>query len=350
MREFLLPGIAFFSSSLWGFYGNIPFTTVKSSRPFMDRAVGCTQLATAAYAVEQAYQNISTTYSLHENTDPAATETNTFILPDFNARWNITLKIPALAAATRTQIEHETFIFPPNWTTQVTMPMSKPICKPTPAANPDLPFENMALIMLAILLALGTKQAFNYEVTDLAHRINPILSNPPAWIYNLVNDAIPKSVSHALEGCIQAIGNHLIRIETCGAQLVSQLFAFGQDLNRLREDFLIARHEIYAARIDVTNTIHTSIQNAIQTSLEPALGTFIQDAAQNAIQGAVQTSIHNAVQATAANSDIAHKASNDIIIQMLNGQNDIQRGTEEKLGRLSDIIGKGNSTLSRSVN
>lgn len=345
MREFLLPGIVFLSSSLWGFYGSIPFTTVSFSRPFLDRTAGCAQLATAAYAIEQAYQNTSTTYILPEDTDTAAVETNTTVnSPDFNARWNITVKTPASAVATRTQIEHEIFIFPPNWTTQVTMPMSMP----TSAAQPGLSFETVALVMLAILLALGTKQAFNYEITDLAHKINPFLTSPPTWIYNIVNNAIPNSVSHAVEGCIQAIGNHLIRIETSVAQLANRVFAFGQELNRLREDFLTARHEIHAAQIDIKNTIQTSIESAVQTSIQTSLGTFIQNAAQHAILGAVQTSIHNAVQATAASSDSAHKASNDIIMQILNGKNAIQRGTDEKLGRLNDIIGKVNHML-RSI-
>lgn len=396
MREFLLPAIIFFSSSLWGFYDRIPFTTVEPNRPFMDRAVGCVQLATAAYAIEQAYQNIST--GLTEPDNSAATETTTaqaFILPDLETNWNITVQSPASAVATRTQIDHVSFVFPSNWSAEATLAMSEP----TP--RPDVLFANMAMIVMVILLALALKQAFNREVTDLAQKLNTFIICPPAWVSELVNNAIPKSISNLFDGHLQAIWVHLLRIETAGIQLANQVFGNGQELHRLRDEVLTARREICAAQTSVQNTIqttiqtvvqdsiqivvsnavrssiqsavqtpiqnaiqatlppavHTTIQNTIQASIRHAVETSIQTAVQASIQNAVQTSlesalqalvqdtvqnaIHSAIQATAAtSSENANRANDAIIIQMLNDQNDIRKETEVKLGQLSNAIGK----------
>jgi hypothetical protein len=307
MREFLFSGIVFFTSSLWGFFGRIPFTTVESSRPFMDRAVGCAQLATAAYAIEQAYQNVSSTFVTNFTNPPIGT---TIIIPDLDTRWNVTWKSPASASGSRTLIGHESFLFPPNWTTHASLP------EPELAPEKYLFFENVVLVMLAMILALGIKQIFNYEVADLTNKMSALLTSPPAWVYNVIFNAVYASVNQTLHASIEGFGNHLTQIETSGSQLRNQVFGLGQDLNLLREELMTDRNEIRTAQIDIQTSVQktvrdsiqdvvrdsiqsavqTPIQNAIQTSIQPAVQTAMQNAVQSSISPVVQACIHNAVQ------------------------------------------------------
>lgn len=266
MRELLLPGIVFFTSSLWGFYGRIPFTAVEPSRPRMDRAVGCAQLATAAYTIGQVYQNLTSTAVTNYTDMPRRDTPARVIMPDLRTICNVTQKSPE-SAATRTLIGHEAFIFPPNWTAQATLNI------PEPAPEKDSLFENGTLLMLFALLALGLKQLFNYEVTDLANKLNSLITQPPGWVYHVVFNAVHTSIGHAFHASIEAFSNHLQRIEASSSQLRNQLFGLGQDLDLLREQWMAERNEIRAAQIDVQasirNAVRGSIQNAVYTSIQP---------------------------------------------------------------------------------
>lgn len=331
MREFLLPGIVFFTSSLWGLYGRIPFTAIEPSRPFMDRAVGCAQLATAAYAIEQVYQNLTSTAVINYTDLPMSNIAARVIMPDLDTVCNITQKSPESAAATRTLLGHEAFIFPPNWTTQVTWTI------PEPAPENDSLFENVTLLMLLALLALGLIQLFNYEVTDLVNKLNTLITQPPGWVYTVVFNAVHTSIGHAFHASIETFSNHLQRIEASSSQLRNQLFRLGQDLDLLREQWMAERNEIRAAQIDV----QASIQNAARGSIQSAVHTSVQPAVQVCIQNAVQTCMRSAVQVVAAHtSGSASETNNETLTSIVDGLHDIQEAITSELRALSGAVGQ----------
>jgi hypothetical protein len=264
----------------------------------------------------------------------------------------------------------------------------------------------MAVILVGILLALALNQVFNREVTHLAQKLNTFITCPPAWVSELVNNAIPKSISNIFDGHLQAIWAHLLQIGTAGTQLANQVFDNGQELHRLRDEVLTARQEICAAQTRIQDTIQTNIQsvlqdaiqvvvpnavrssvksavqtpiqNAIQATLPPAVHATIQNTIQTSIQDAVQTTIqttvqasiqdaiqnslgsahqaliqdkaqnaiHSAIQTTAATSSESTNRANDAIItQMLDCQDDIRKETAVKFGQLSNAIGMCNYAL-----
>lgn len=331
MRELLLPGIVFFTSSLWGFYGRIPLTAVEPSRPFMDRAVGCAQLATAAYAIEQVYQNLTSTAVINYTDMPMSDTTARVIMPDLDTICNITQESPESAAATRTLLGHEAFIFPPNWTAQATLTI------PEPAPEKDSLFENVTLLMLLALLALGLVQLFNYEVTDLVNKLNTLITQPPGWVYNVVFNAVHTSIGHAFHASIEAFSNHLQRIEASSSQLRNQLFGLGQDLDLLREQWMAERNEIRAAQIDV----QASVQNAARGSIQNAVHTSVQPAVQACIQNALQTWMRSAVQVVAAHtSGSTSDTNNETLMSIVDGLHDIQEAITSELRTLSGAVGQ----------
>lgn len=257
MKDLLLPTIIFYSSYLWGFYRNIPLTAVEPSLPFIDRAVGCAQLAADAYALEQAYHNVS--ISITEYTDTSVSGT-TIIIPQWEIERNLTLS-SCPSTANWTLNDPEAFL--PYWPTNLTSAMSMPM--PTPAAKQNPYFENIDLSILVVILAIVIKQYI--DTLKWTGKMDAWISQPPEWIYQAIYKAAAPSIKETLQGFMQPFGQLLQRMDRNSDHINTQLSANSKDLKLLRQDLTTMRAAQVDAQVAMENVVHDAIRISVQETL-----------------------------------------------------------------------------------
>lgn len=293
-----IPAIVFITTNLWGLFGGIPFTAIQPSRPFLDRTVGCFQLASTVYTLEQIQPYLSSTRVVLIP-GPTVNVTAQQTRPDLRGIWSTNATIhhePVSRAATFTRASRELISFPTAWpaiSPTVTFPAllsSGSTCisewlallsgwlAPLFTDNQQLEaprdtlYENLVLILLVMMLSILVKQTFQYpdgvrETALLRGEIESLrtgLRNLNDWIM-YYNHAVQNEMQDATRDQHKAMNEarrYLDRIE----HGISRLLGLGRGLTALRQDLASSRREFYTARDAVHNAVQIStdvIVNAV---------------------------------------------------------------------------------------
>lgn len=177
--HFLIPALIFITTNLWGLFGGIPFTAIQPSRPLLDRTVGCFQLASTAYALEQIQPYFSQTRTVLIQGPSKKSTAPTWAT-------NITSqREPVSRAATLTTADRESEPFPTSWAafpaaidvsvmfsswstsfSDYSDAFSDWLASFVGARQPESPrdplFENLVLVLLVLILAIQIKQTTQY--------------------------------------------------------------------------------------------------------------------------------------------------------------------------------------------
>lgn len=316
------PAIVFIVTNLWGLFAGIPFTAIQPSRPLLDRAVGCLQLASTAYTLERIQPYLTPT---RVTLIPGATEN----IPvqkarqdlDGIRRMNATVEpVPKAAAVTRVSRESnssptgwpvpDTVDFPvllsiwstsfsewlallTEWLTEWLFPLSAE--PPKPEAPQDTSQENLVLILLVVILSILVKQALQHpdavrETASLREQVRGVkdglqklrdLITTLAIIVKEYNDSMTSAREQQQEDLREA-HRHINRIE----RGISRLLRLGAGLPDLRaelissrRDFRIARDSIHDAFGASTDALMSAVNNV--HNFQSSLSHELQDLREN---------------------------------------------------------------------
>lgn len=303
-----VPAIVFIVTNLWGLFAGIPFTAIQPSRPLLDRAVGCLQLASTAYTLERIQPYLTPTRVVlipgtTENSTALRTRpnldsirrTNATVEPVWNAAtattasqssnstptgWAIsnTVDFPALLSIWSTSFS-EWFALLSEW---LVSPLTKP---PKPETPHDTTQDNLVLILLVVILSVLVKQVFQHpdsvrETALLREEVRGVkngfakLRDSITTLAILVERYNQSMVfgQEVQQTAVREARGHIDRIE----HGISQLLRFGPGLTALRQDLASSKrdfktagdvvHEAIGACSDVLLSAIDNVHD-VQTSL-----------------------------------------------------------------------------------
>lgn len=304
-----VPAIVFIVTNLWGLFAGIPFTAIQRSRPLLDRAVGCLQLASTAYTLERIQPYLTPT---RVTWIPGATENITAqkIRQELYGirRMNATVE-PVSKAAVVTRVSRELNSSPTGWPVPDTVDFSALLSiwsarfsewlalmsewltewllplstePPKPEAPQDTSQDNLVPVLLVVILSILVRQALQQpdavrETAILHEQARGVkeglkrLENSIDWLVDGYNQWM-MSEREQQQKDLKEARRHIDRIE----RGITRLLRLGAGLSDLRAELINSRRDFRIARDSIHNTFGASADalmraadtiRAIQSSL-----------------------------------------------------------------------------------
>lgn len=281
--QFSLPALVFITTNLWGLFGEIPFTAIQPSRPLLDRAVGCLQLASTVYTLEQIQPYFSQTGAVLLR---GSTETSTAQTWGANAT---SQREPASIAATLTPSSDESDPFPTSWAAfPVAIDLSTRVYSwstrlsgysdafsdrlaslfggpQQPEARRDTQFENLVLVLLVLIFSILIKQTM--QAPDTTRELE-CLRGEVATVrdLNFLNTTISQR-THALDEKLQAVQTVIYQQQVEMNQAGQYLQGIHSGTRELLKPCLDAMQANTTVVMDAIDSIH-DVQNSFGRAVQ----------------------------------------------------------------------------------